>query len=207
MPWIRCVPGLDALVAARLLCLLDIRKAKGPSAFWAYCGLATVAAVRVRCPACGWDALLPEGSQLPSLHTDPAGGRVCPRRAQQVPGPVAARLPQTEWRDGSVPTFNGEAKSLCRSIGDGLRAAGHRYAAYYQLQRQLLEISRPGWEGGRRHVNALRKVQKLYLTHLYLVWAGELELPIPPPHEASREHEEWGSPWGMIVPTRRISGS
>jgi hypothetical protein len=43
-PWLGSVRGMGATLGAKLLSRLDIHQAPTPSSFWAYCGLATVAA-------------------------------------------------------------------------------------------------------------------------------------------------------------------
>ena len=48
-PWLMQVRGVGRRLAARLLSRLRIELARSPSAFWAYCALATVQAVEYRC--------------------------------------------------------------------------------------------------------------------------------------------------------------
>lgn len=42
-PWLEGVRGVGATLAGRLLSRLDIERARTPSSFWSYCGLATTA--------------------------------------------------------------------------------------------------------------------------------------------------------------------
>jgi hypothetical protein len=40
-------------------------------------------------------------------------------------------------------------------------------------------------------------MQKLFLVHLYLVWADALGRPVPTPQIVSPDAAEWSSPWSM----------
>ncbi|HKN58421.1 MAG TPA: transposase, partial [Gemmatimonadaceae bacterium] len=51
-PWLSSKKGVGHLLAARLLSRLDVTRARTPSAFWAYCGLATIPGVAYRCERC-----------------------------------------------------------------------------------------------------------------------------------------------------------
>jgi len=51
-PWLESKKGIGHLLAARLLSRLDVTRARTPSAFWAYCGLATIPGVSYRCQRC-----------------------------------------------------------------------------------------------------------------------------------------------------------
>src|SRR5712671_3721501 len=58
-PWLEGVKGIGHLLAARLLSRLDITRARTPSAFWAYCGLATIPGVTYRCSRCSLEVAYP----------------------------------------------------------------------------------------------------------------------------------------------------
>src|ERR1700704_3416410 len=67
-PWLEDIKGIGHLLAARLLSRLNITRAETPSAFWAYCGLATIPGVAYRCERCGLEVAYPTGYQLKGAH-------------------------------------------------------------------------------------------------------------------------------------------
>lgn len=202
-PWLRQVPGVNAVEAGRLLSRLDVRRAPTPSAFWAYCGLATVPAARVRCAICGAERVVPAGAGASSRHVTAGEESACSGRMEPIADDAEARMaqPRSGSRDGR--RFDQEAKRICFSIGSDLRSAGHQYETYYRHQRETLDSSRPDWERGRKHVTALRKMQKLFLAHLWLVWREAVDLPLTEPAPAARADGRWLSPWSMTSTERR----
>src|SRR4051812_10765238 len=52
-PWLSGISGIGAILAARLLSRLDVAKARTPSSFWKYCGLATIPGTLYECVQCG----------------------------------------------------------------------------------------------------------------------------------------------------------
>lgn len=151
-PWLRQVAGVPPALAGKLLGRLDVTRADRPSAFWAYCGLATVAR--------------------------PDGGRMA------QPG-----------RDSDV------TKNTCHALGASLLRANGPYARQYRSERERLEETRGDWPAQRKHLTALRKMEKLFLAHLWLVWREAVGLPVTIPHENDpRAHT---GPWDMVQFPRR----
>src|SRR5437588_9108321 len=62
--WLSSRKGVGHLLAARLLARLDVTRARTPSAFWAYCGLATIPGVAYRCARCNLEVTYPVGYKL-----------------------------------------------------------------------------------------------------------------------------------------------
>lgn len=149
--WLRQVTGVTPASAGKLLGRLDVTRADSPSAFWAYCGLATVAR--------------PEGGRMaqPSRDSD-------------------------------------DTKSLCHALGASLLRANGSYARAYREERDRLGETRSGWPPQRRHLTALRKMEKLFLAHLWLVWREALGLPVTTPHE--NDSRAGTGPWDMVQPPR-----
>jgi hypothetical protein len=200
--WLRHVPGIRISEAARLLARLDIRRAPTPSSFWSYCGLATVPGARYRCVVCGTQRTQAEGTVPPATHTAPGEGAPCAGRFRAVTE-AGGRVAQPRAGAGERAGYDEEARRTCHAIGVRLRAADHQYAAYYREQRTLLDETRPHWPGGRRHMTALRKMEKLFLTHLWLVWREAEALPLTEPSPRSRGGR-WSTPWDMTpVPRKR----
>jgi hypothetical protein len=197
-PWLQHVPGLNFPATAELLAHLDIGRAGTPSSFWSYCGFATVAGVLYECGDCGAKRVVAASSRPPARHGMPQGSEVCRGRLRAIRHPTTERLPQATGRPGEQ-TFNPRAKRLCYEIAGDLRQAGHNYDAYYRYLRQILAITRAEWPESRCHMNALRRMQKLFLAHLWVVWGEALRLPIPQPDNVQHAHHPWSCPWGMIV--------
>jgi len=199
-PWLQHVPGLNLPAAAELLTRLDVRRATKPSSFWSYCGFATVAGVTYECPWCGAKRTVSASGRPPAIHGIPHGSTTCRGRMKATGRPGTERLPQAKGRLGEQ-AFNPDAKGLCYEIAMDLRHAGHNYDAYYRYLRQTLEITRAEWPESRRHMNALRRMQKLFLAHLWLVWREALSLPMTQPNEERNPSHPWSCPWGMVVQT------
>src|SRR5947207_7843939 len=75
--WLSSRKGVGHLLAARLLARLDVTRAKTPSAFWAYCGLATIPGVAYRCGLCHLEVAYPVGYKLHEPHYARSGLRQC----------------------------------------------------------------------------------------------------------------------------------
>lgn len=110
-----------------------------------------------------------------------------------VAGPDGARMAQPS-------RGNEETKRLCHQLGDSLLGANSAYARQYRLERRGLDETRPGWPAQRKHLTSLRKMEKLFLAHLWLVWREALGLPITEPHEHDARAKT--RPWDMVQPAR-----
>jgi hypothetical protein len=201
--WLSAVPGVEIEEAGRLLARLDASRAPTPSAFWAYCGLGTVPGVRHRCSVCGLERTMAESTRTPATHEAPGTRTVCAGRLRAIPSAPAGRVAQPRPDAGERPPYDQEAKKICYRIALGLREAAHQYESYYLEQREALDVSRPAWPSARKHMTALRKMEKLFLAHLWLVWREAQGLPITRPSPDSRADERWSSPWAMIAAPRR----
>lgn len=150
--WLRQVAGVTPASAGKLLGRLDVARAATPSAFWAYCGLATVAR--------------PDGGRMaqPSRDSD-------------------------------------DTKSLCHALGTTLLRANGAYARQYRAECERLEETRGDWPPQRKHLTALRKMEKLFLAHLWVVWREAVALPVTAPHENDRRART--GPWDMVQAPRR----
>jgi hypothetical protein len=195
-PWLTRVPGMNFVLAAQLLSRLDIQRAATPSSFWAYCGFATVAATTERCDVCGFERAIPEDASQSTHHLDLRRGLRCNGRLRRS-GKSAGRVPQAPPGSSVGLGFDPQAKKICYSLGFHLREARHRYESFYLHHRNALDEKRPDWEPGRKHVNALRRMQKLFLVHLYVVWSDALGRPAPPPKIVPPDTADWTSPWSM----------
>lgn len=133
-------------------------------------------------------------------------------------GPLLGRLDATKASTPSAfwafcglgTTVNGErgraaqasrrpevTKGISRKIGLSLLRARSSYAAEYDAEVARL-TGRPGaYPEARRHLMALRKMEKLFLAHLWVVWREALELPVTRPQQPASGTSR--GPWEMIA--------
>lgn len=200
-PWLRRIPAIAPTVLGRLVARLDVSRAETPSSFWAYCGLATVPGVEHRCSACGLQGTYPEGQRIDRGHHLPGGTEACPGRLRPVADPdPRVRVAQPRSRPGERAAYDAEAKRICYLIGTSLACDGGEYQRLFQRERSRLDGARPEWPPSRKHLAALRRVEKLFLAQLWIVWRQALDLPITRPHaNAQEEHDGWIDPWKMVA--------
>jgi hypothetical protein len=197
-PWISAVKGIGATLAAKLLARLDVRRADTPSAFWSFCGLATVPGVEYRCCVCGLTASHPEHYRVSGAHMRLGGKRCCTGELVRSRGPEdGVRVAQPRSPRGQRSSYDQSAKKVCYLIGTSFLKCGGSYAEHYRRVKSSLERERPGWTPSRRHLAALRKTEKLFLSHLWLVWRQAAGLPVVQPYAAMKGHEVI-DPWSMV---------
>ena len=201
-PWLKAVKGIGPTLACKLLARLDPRKATTASAFWAYCGLATVPGDRYRCPTCGLVRDWPTGYNVTGKHTALASTKECKGALVKIAGPEdGVRAAQPGPARGQKATYDAYAKKVMYLVGTGFLKAGGKYAQHYRQARAKLDVERPGWADGRKHLTALRKTEKLFLSHLWAVWRGELGLPVTDPYafaELGHAPASYIDPWDMV---------
>ncbi|MEA2763403.1 MAG: hypothetical protein QOD47_2687 [Gemmatimonadaceae bacterium] len=177
-PWLDDVKGIGHLLAARLLSRLDITRARTPSAFWAYCGLATIPGVAYRCERCGLDVAYPAGYQLKGAHNVKSGARECPGMLLPVGDETSTRVAPRGSALGGRASYDAHARNSCYLIGVSMLRCGGDYRSFYDAEREKLTLSRPGWTLKRRHLAALRKMEKTFLRDLWLAWRRAANLPV-----------------------------
>lgn len=200
-PWLQRLPGVEPTLAARLLARLDVHKASTPSAFWAYCGFATVPGSEYRCETCGAVLGVAAGRPAPREHTPAGGVGQCAGRLVRQRGPDGGvRVAQPLPASGERASYDARAKRACQLIGVGLLRADGAHAQWYRREHELLRQQRPHWTEERRHLAALRKMEKLFLAQLWLVWRSALRLPVTTPHSsAARGDPGVADPWSMTA--------
>jgi hypothetical protein len=177
-PWLNDVKGIGHLLAARLLSRLDITRARTPSAFWAYCGLATIPGVAYRCERCGLEVAYPTGYQLKGTHNVKSGARECPGVLLPVGDETSTRVAPRGSALGGRASYDAHARNSCYLIGVSMLRCGGDYRSFYDAEREKLTFSRPGWTLKRRHLAALRKMEKTFLRDLWLAWRRAANLPV-----------------------------
>lgn len=202
-PWLEQVRGIGPTLACKLLARFDAEKAQHASSYWCYAGLGTVPAHRYECPECGLVSLYPVTFDVTGKHKALGTQRNCkgksvvshpydeatdyPRCAQPRPG------------KGQKAPYDQYAKKVMFLVGTSFLKAGGPYEEIYRRERNRLERERPGWADGRKHYTALRKIEKLFLSHLWEVTRTNMGLPVAG-HYAQEHmgHNGRIDPWDMV---------
>lgn len=194
-PWMSRFPGVHSTLTARLVVRLDITKSDRASSFAAVCGLDTHPGNEYSCTECGWRTSVFSGNSPPIRHhvrgtRQPCTGELTPTTATRS-GRVVLRM------DSVAPPeleFDPHARMLVHKIARALIHSGTRYKAYSDDLRETLRRSQPDWTERRLNAASLRKVQTLYLRHLWIVWRAGLGFQVPT-RTAGGAFE---SPWSMV---------
>lgn len=178
--WLSETKGIGHLLAARLLSRLDIQRARTPSAFWAYCGLATIPGVAYRCARCGLELSYPAGYQLKGPHISRRGGKECPGHLHPVADSV--RVAPRRTAAGGRSGYDAHARKSCYLVGVSMLRCGSSYKSIYDEERERLASERAGWTPKRCHLSALRKMEKAFLRDLWVAWRKAVNLPVVAPY-------------------------
>jgi hypothetical protein len=205
--WLARVKGIGATLAAKLLARLDVTKARSPSSFWSYCGLATVPGIEYRCVQCGLRASFPVRYRVKGAHTRADSKSACTGSLVPHRGPDnGIRVAQPRPASGERACYDQYAKKVCYLIGVSFLRSGSAYERYYREQRARMERERPGWTPGRIHFAALRKTEKLFLAQLWVVWREALGLPSTTPYaHAILGREDYLPPQAMVEENPEIA--
>lgn len=199
-PWLSQVKGIGPSLAGKLLARLCVEEADTPSAFWAYCGLATVPGTEYQCTTCGLVVGFPVSYHVTGTHQQLGSKRRCTGTLQRARGPEdGARVAQPSPGRGVKSPYDRRAKQVCYLIGTAFLKAGGPYEQFYRRQRAKLETERPGWASIRQHLTCMRKTEKLFLSHLWLVWRKAVCLPTTSPYALNTE-AGFISPEQMVGP-------
>jgi len=173
--WFSKVKGVGKENIAKVLGPLDIRKAKHVSSFWKFAG----------------------------FHVDEKTGKA-PKR-----------------EPGKKLEYNNQLRSMCYRLAQGLlRGKGRYYKFYLKIKKQLEERyssrdmkiqptpqrsvgKRMEPEGviwsGHLHNQAVRRMIKLFLSHLWVEWRKAEKLPVTKPYAIDKlRHETYYDPWEFI---------
>jgi len=202
-PWLSQVKGIGPTLACKLLARLDPRKATTASAFWAYAGLATVPGERYACAACGMTRDWPVGYNVTGKHQALGSTASCTGALVKVAGPEdGVRAAQPKPARGQKSTYDAYVKKQMYLVGTGfLKVPRGKYEQVYRAERAKLDRERVGWADGRKHLTALRKTEKLFLSHLWQVWREALGLPVGQPYAITvlgHSEASYVGPWQMV---------
>lgn len=199
-PWLGRVKGVGTMFAAQLLARLDVHRAPHPSSFWAYCGLATVPGIEYHCTACRLRVSHPVRHRIDPRHNRPRTATTCTGVLEPCRGPDDnVRVAQPRPEAGERATYDQRARKLCDLIGASFLRSPSPYGDHYRREHARLAKARPGWTGRRIHFAALRRTEKLFLAHLWVVWRRAEGLPYGTPYaRAARNRAEYIPPEAMI---------
>ena len=179
--WMSAQRGVGELLAARLLSRLDVTRARTPSAFWAYCGLATIPGAAYRCSRCELEVGIPAGYKLGENHFTRGGSRQCSGHLELITE-AATRVAPRRSVAGGRNTYDAHARKSCYLIGVSMLRCSSDYRAYYDAERERLARERGGWTPKRSHLAALRKMEKAFLRDLWVEWRKAENLPVVRPY-------------------------
>lgn len=66
--------------------------------------------------------------------------------------------------------YNLRLKTTCYLVGSSFLRCGSPYRQVYDSAREYYTLNRPDWTEGRRHNAAMRKMIKMFLSHLWERW-------------------------------------
>jgi len=179
-PWLSSKKGVGHLLAARLLSRLDVTRANTPSAFWAYCGLATIPGVAYRCDRCRLEVAYPVGYKLHEPHYARSGLRECVGHLELVASERSTRVAPRRSAIGGRKGYDSHARKSCYLIGVSLLRCGSDYRTFYDTERARFATLHEGWTPRHSHLAALRRMEKAFLRDLWLAWRRALNLPVVP---------------------------
>jgi hypothetical protein len=202
-PWLKAVKGIGPTLACKLLARLDPVKATTPSAFWMYCGLATVPGERYTCTTCGLVRDWPAGYNVTGKHQALNSTKPCSGALVKVAGTEdGVRVAMPKPAKGQKAGYDQYAKKVMYLVGTGfLKVPGSKFEQVYRQERAKLDRERVGWPDGRKHLTALRKVEKLFLALLWVVWREAKGLPVTEPYAIAHMGHSPASkinPWDMV---------
>jgi hypothetical protein len=169
-PWLRELRGIGAALAAQLLARLDRTRAPRPSSFWAFCGLATIAADLWACESCGARIEVVTGRRVPRLH------RRADDRAERCTAPLvrsatpSVRIAQTRGATAQFMSYDRTARRVCHLIGVSMLRTRGAYEPVYRTARERFAAMQPTWPKIRCHASALRVMEKRFLLDLWHAW-------------------------------------
>ena len=170
-PWISHRVDANPVVTGRLLARLKPERASTPSAFWRFCGLATVPGVELRCDRCGRVVHLPRARPT-SCTREIRPGRRCGGACIPVVGRFPPRIAQrwTPTPHAGRPPYDAEARTAAYLLSHDLVARSPHYAVLNRKEQERLLAGRPQWSFQHRLRAARRRTTKTFLADLWLEW-------------------------------------
>ena len=116
------IKGVGQLLAAQVVCMIDIRRADTVSALWRYAGYAVMDGEREK------------------------------------------------LTKGEKAHYNTRLKSICYKVSNSMLRCGSPYTKIYYDAKAYYEANRTDWTKLHIHNASIRKMTKLWLSHLWEVW-------------------------------------
>lgn len=208
--------GVGAITAAKVISLIDITKCPHISSLWKYSGYGQgdywlepvktggafytyedrVSNIRrkVVAPKHGiqWKTL------KKPVKDKVTGELITKEKIEVTPVPKPGWLLMT-IRDVAVPgyclSYNKRLKTNVWSLVDVLIKWSDEYRAEYHVCKEYYVTNRPKWPSGQQSAAARRKVMKLFLSHLWVVWRTLEKLPVTLPYAIEKlGHEHLKTP-------------
>src|SRR3990170_4002125 len=96
---------------------------------------------------------------------------------------------------GETLHYNARLKSACYLVASSFLKSSSPYRSVYDEAREYYEANRPDWTKGHQHNAAMRKMVKVWLSHLWEVWRKLEGLPIRYPYIIGKDgHSRYLSP-------------
>jgi hypothetical protein len=200
-PWLSSISGIGAILAARLLSRLDVTRARTPSSFWKYCGLATVPGTLYGCEHCGGLVSGAPGLRHTPFHRKSDGARCEGGVAIDTGRRVDIAEPRP--RAGESRSYDATARMTCHLIGVSFARRGRGYKAMYRERIGALTERHPEWPPKRIYLAAQRATVKRFLADLWGEWRRVAGLPVV---RAYALHSRRGSADQAVPAERQAAG-
>lgn len=101
-------------------------------------------------------------------------------------------------RKGQKPRFNPRFKGLMYNVGVVLVRSKSKYKRIYDKAKEYYQANRD-WTKSHIHLAAMRKMEKLFLSHVWMVWRELEGLPVRDPYPVEYlGHSTILYPWEFI---------
>lgn len=187
--WLSKVKGIGPTYTTKLLAWIDIEKADTISALWKYCGYG----VEMVCENCGameprkplrkngttdeeYEQIIAEYEREKRIWQGINDGDPCPKCGQPVHGEAQKK------RRGMPTGYNPQVKSLLWNIGTNFLKNNSPYRKIYEQEKARKQKEGWGENDGHRHLHAMRKMVKVFLSHLWVKWREIEGLPTREPY-------------------------
>ncbi len=174
------VKGIGRMLASKVVSMIDIERSATVSALWRYCGYGLgeywVKDNKVMAPKVGkkWEGK-GEDKQLVTVIPKPKDDwELKELRDRPVPGYMLC--------------YNMRLKSTLYLVAGSFLKSSSPYRKIYDSARVYYDANRPDWTDGHKHNASLRKMTKMFISHLWLTWRQIEGLPVSKPYV----HEKLG---------------
>jgi hypothetical protein len=87
-----------------------------------------------------------------------------------------------QLKKGQTAPYNTRLKTTCYLVGSSFLKTGSPYRRIYDDARAYYAANRPEWTDGHQHAAAMRKMIKIWLSHLWAIWREMEGLPVTEPY-------------------------